>query len=337
MDPKELSQEVEAIEDRLERLRSLYQQYFMGIEKIEPSTLRKEVDRKFWQLRKMRINNPMVRFRLQMLIQRYNTYQQYWTRVLREIEQGTFRRDVARAAERVGRAEALTIVGRRRAKLYRALADAAAQRDDRRHALGAGADAPAGYEPGEETPTLRPPVGADPAAAELAAAQLAAAGTPAVPTWDLSHGSAELEQAGSAQVGPDLVDPRAWNLGTDLGLDDEAGAAPPAPAPAVAPPAAKAEEGRRAAGVAAARRRPLAPEGSDDAPSDESDLRALYQRYVEAKRAANEPTDGMTYEKLARSLRDQTAKLRTKHGAGRRIDYEVVVTGGKPRLRPMIR
>ena len=48
----------------------LVKQYFLGIEKIEPSIARKDVDRRFWTLRRMQIRNTARRFRLQVLVQR---------------------------------------------------------------------------------------------------------------------------------------------------------------------------------------------------------------------------------------------------------------------------
>ena len=43
-------------------------------------------------LRKERFHSTAQRFRFQTLVQRYNTMQQYWSRICREIELGTFRR-----------------------------------------------------------------------------------------------------------------------------------------------------------------------------------------------------------------------------------------------------
>jgi hypothetical protein len=85
------------LEVRLERLRSLYEQYFIGIERIEPGVPRKDVDRRFWELRKIRVRNTALRFRLQTLIQRYNTLQQYWVRICRQIENGTYVRQLRKA------------------------------------------------------------------------------------------------------------------------------------------------------------------------------------------------------------------------------------------------
>jgi hypothetical protein len=110
---EELEASLSDLEQRVERLRALFEQYFMGIEKIEPSVLRKDVDRRFWVLRREQIRNTAMRFKLNTINQRYNTYQQYWQRCIREIEAGTFRRHVIRAEKRFG-AEALTIAARKR-------------------------------------------------------------------------------------------------------------------------------------------------------------------------------------------------------------------------------
>ena len=68
MDPAEISQLIGELEERVERLRALYDQYFMGIERLEPMTLRKEVDRRLWALRREQIRNTGMRFKLETTI-----------------------------------------------------------------------------------------------------------------------------------------------------------------------------------------------------------------------------------------------------------------------------
>src|SRR3954471_16794370 len=121
MEPSEAERMLEDLETRIERLRALYEQYFMGIEKLEPQIPRKEVDRRITLLRKEQMRNTAMRFKFQTLIQRFNTMQQYWMRITREIENGTYRRDVIKAAHRFGEKEALTILGKKKAKQYAAL------------------------------------------------------------------------------------------------------------------------------------------------------------------------------------------------------------------------
>jgi hypothetical protein len=116
MDPKELEKNLAEIEERLDRVRALYEQYFCGIEKIEPQVPRKDLDRRIVMMRKEQIRNTAMRFKFQTLVQRYNTLQQHWGRIIRDIENGTFKRDLARAAARFGVEEALTAVGRKRAE-----------------------------------------------------------------------------------------------------------------------------------------------------------------------------------------------------------------------------
>src|SRR5437870_5617103 len=118
MESDELQREVEELELRVERLRALYDQYFMGIEKLEPQVQKKDVDRRIWVLRREQIRNTGIRFKFQTVMQRYSTFQQYWARTVREIESGTYRRDVLRAAKRFGEKEMQTLLGRKRAEQF---------------------------------------------------------------------------------------------------------------------------------------------------------------------------------------------------------------------------
>ena len=112
-------------------------------------------------------------------------------------------------------------------------------------------------------------------------------------------------------------------------------AAPPAPAPD-APPAqrapAPAPPPQRPAGEPPAARQPAARPGE----LEEQRLRQIYAKYLESKRRANESTAGLTFERLAESLRSQAAKLRESHPT-RRVDYEVVLKDGKTVLKPILR
>ena len=102
MTPAEIQKELDELESRLERLRIKYDQYFIGIEKMIPFVQRKDVDRRFAQLHKEQFRNGGLRFRFQTLVQRFTTYQTYWGRIIRQIEEGTYKRDVIRA-QRLGR------------------------------------------------------------------------------------------------------------------------------------------------------------------------------------------------------------------------------------------
>jgi hypothetical protein len=114
VETEEIDQALEELEVRLERLRALYEQYFLGIEKLEPQIPRKDVDRRIYVLRREKIRNTGKRFKFQTLISRYNTFQQYWQRICREIENGTYKRHMLRAERNIGPTELMTVAARRR-------------------------------------------------------------------------------------------------------------------------------------------------------------------------------------------------------------------------------
>ncbi len=88
MNLKEYEAEVRDLEVKLDRLRSLYEQYFKGIERIPPSVLKKEVEAKIRNLAKISMKNTAMRFKLHAQIQRFTTFLAYWQRMLREEEEG---------------------------------------------------------------------------------------------------------------------------------------------------------------------------------------------------------------------------------------------------------
>jgi hypothetical protein len=91
------------LESKVERVKILYEQYFMGIEKIEPRTARKEITRKMLEISQMNIRNTALRYRFNALNQKVGVYTTYWNRTIREIEQGTYLRSIARAGREAAR------------------------------------------------------------------------------------------------------------------------------------------------------------------------------------------------------------------------------------------
>ncbi|APR85875.1 Transcriptional regulatory protein algP [Minicystis rosea] len=127
MEAAEIDKELEELDTKIDQLRALYEQYFMGIERLEPQKPRQDVERRLKVLRREQIRNTAQRFKFNVLVQKLNTMQQYWNRVVREMENGTFKRDVLRAAARFGDS-ALTGVGKKRAKELSKLVSAKSQR-----------------------------------------------------------------------------------------------------------------------------------------------------------------------------------------------------------------
>ncbi len=92
---------VAEFEQKLERLRSSYEQYFIGISKREPLVQLKDVVRVMRSIDHDQLRNTAIRFRFRSLNQKFNTLRNYWNRTLRQIEAGTYRRDVARVRRKL--------------------------------------------------------------------------------------------------------------------------------------------------------------------------------------------------------------------------------------------
>jgi hypothetical protein len=272
------------LETAVDRLRSLYEQYFMGFEKTEPLVPRKDVDRKIHALRKEHLRNTALRFRFQMILQRYNTYQTHWQRILREIEAGTYKRHVLRAERRFEQ-----LPRRRSTKPPPAPPSSAV------HAP------PAPFAPlppfvGGRAPELAMPEPGASLSGELAA--------------ELAELDQDFAPPPPKPAGP--LPPRP----TPLAASRQAGspAAPPQDPRHPPPPPAKAAS-------------------SEGLPEDR--VRQLYAQYVEAKRKQNESTAAITFDAVARSLRDSSSKLQQKHG--KKVDFEVALKDGKVILRPVVK
>lgn len=92
MDQKQYEVELKDLEVKLDRLRSLYDQYFRGFEKMPPIMLKKDVETKIRNLTKIRMKNTALRFRLQVQVQKYSTFLAYWQRMMRGVEEGRVRK-----------------------------------------------------------------------------------------------------------------------------------------------------------------------------------------------------------------------------------------------------
>lgn len=92
---------LEEMERRLDRLRTLYESFFMGVERTPPNTPRRDLNRLMLEMQQVPIGKATTRFRFQALLQRWVQLTTYWNRTMREIEAGTYRRDLARAQRHI--------------------------------------------------------------------------------------------------------------------------------------------------------------------------------------------------------------------------------------------
>jgi len=321
----ELDVALDELEMRLERLRALYEQYFLGIEKLEPAVARKDVDRRIWILRREKIRNTAKRFKLQTIIQRYNTFQQYWQRILREIEAGTYRRHVLRAEKQFGSAS-LTIAAKKRAGMFRRGEEAAEARAALRDRAS-------------EMPSSVPP------------SSSAEADMPSSPPPDSSAAVTPPPAPAPKPVTPIVpaaVRPILAPLRLDLGDLHSAGtpqrtaaAAPARPGPPPKPtrPPGPLAPAAPAQAAPAPRPGPRPPERHQAAAASvglsEERVKELHARLIAAKRETNDATS-VSVDGLARSLREAEKRLKAEHG-DRKIEFDVVIKGGKALVKPIVK
>ncbi len=80
------------LEADLTKLKTKYEQYFAGVERIEPADERKRLQRAIDDAASEHTPNTAIRFRAQNLRSRMITFEQYWNRILKQIEDGTYKR-----------------------------------------------------------------------------------------------------------------------------------------------------------------------------------------------------------------------------------------------------
>lgn len=286
MEAKQFETALKDAETLLRKVRSLYDQWFAGIEKGEPTVQRDELERQLTRMKASPPRNTALRFRLNQLSQQYQTYTTYWKRISRQIEEGTYQRDLLRARR---------------------------QRDAGTASLG-----PEARRSGAPDATARSQPRAT-AGSERAATPGVAESAEAPPRDDTARRSHPALRP--ARV-PGDISPLAF---------------PEADAPtrprSIIPPGAPVRT----------RSRPPAPVVSHppqtggigrDGGLPEPQMRALFDRYVEARRQNAERTDNVRLETLAKNVAEMLPKLRAKH-PGKKIGFTVVVKDGRVGLKPI--
>ncbi len=105
MKPSEFDARLADLENEITKLRAIYEQWFQGIERLPPVRMRERLDRQVRRMRREAPNNTALRFKYQTIFQRWITFTQYWDRISRRIEEGTYARDIRRAKRRRAAAE----------------------------------------------------------------------------------------------------------------------------------------------------------------------------------------------------------------------------------------
>lgn len=97
MEQVEFEKYLSDAETKLIRLKALYEQWFQGIEKLEPHVPKRDFERLMELMKKNPSRNTALRFRFGQLNAKYSTFQALWIRTARRIEEGTYEHHVAKA------------------------------------------------------------------------------------------------------------------------------------------------------------------------------------------------------------------------------------------------
>lgn len=71
---------------------------------------------------------------------------------------------------------------------------------------------------------------------------------------------------------------------------------------------------------------------STEEDEEERHFREVYEKFVETKKACNESTTGLTYEKFSGTLKKNRDQIISRHGAAR-VRFTVYVKAGKAALK----
>ena len=91
-----IEEALDLLDQTLDRVKVLYEQYFLGIQKQPPQFLHTDVERKLRDIGQLQIRNTALRYRFVTLQQKFGAYNAYWRRTLRQIENGTYVRNLSK-------------------------------------------------------------------------------------------------------------------------------------------------------------------------------------------------------------------------------------------------
>jgi hypothetical protein len=91
------AQELHELDEGIQELHVLYEKYFLGIDRKPPEQERRRISEKAREMRTTTIRNTALKFKINTLFAKLISFERMWDRTLREIEEGTYKRDVFKA------------------------------------------------------------------------------------------------------------------------------------------------------------------------------------------------------------------------------------------------
>ena len=94
---EKLAEDLDAMEEAIANLQVLYEKYFLGLDRKPPDRERRQVSEKMRLLKTSQVKNTALKFRIQTMFAKLLSLERMWDRTLREIEDGTYKRDLFKA------------------------------------------------------------------------------------------------------------------------------------------------------------------------------------------------------------------------------------------------
>ncbi|MCZ6783366.1 MAG: hypothetical protein O7G30_08665 [Proteobacteria bacterium] len=95
--PESMDEELRMLEFKIQQLKLDYEHYFSGARPREPAYPRSEIQKQFNRYSNSPIKNTAMRFKFNTLYSRFQCFKRQWDSILRQIEQGTYKRHLFRA------------------------------------------------------------------------------------------------------------------------------------------------------------------------------------------------------------------------------------------------
>jgi hypothetical protein len=340
--PVDAEELLEQLEKLMDRLKVMYEQYFLGIQKLAPAQLHSEAERRLRDLTQVQLRNTALRYRFNSIQQKYGSYNSYWRRTLREIEQGKYVRTLQRLSQKAARdgvdlpEEILAAMPKRmREQVLRdrqAAVSLAKLRSDEKRGAGSDIDGDSKTSAPVAAPGKRDARGnflltEDDGDLDLDSlfSEMADEKTEPVRTSRPPTRPAPLPRA-TTQSGPGSPSARAPSIPSVQRPPIPSVPRPTAPAvaPATRPARAATEQGT---GPARSSALSATAVGMTDA-----EVRNLYNNYVKARELVGEKSDASTYAKLIKTIQQQAPKIMEQYKS-KGVEFGVVVKGNQVILK----
>jgi hypothetical protein len=322
-DAEEVMRVCAELEVELQELKAQYDQYFLGMERLPPTKHHQRLKKRVLELKNTFVRQTVTKFRVAQLAQKLTTYERLWDRSIKEIEAGTYSRDVFKARRHLKEREKKKKKGDGEEDFHidedLDLSDLG-EEDSLEDALAAASAAVAK----PVTPAVKPVTGVAPVVKPVTGERpvMAAPPTPA-PAPKLGPDGKPVMPKISAPITTGTTPAlKPATTGSTPALKPATPGGPPRPATTGSTPALKPGGAPKPAPVAA-----------DGGLSDQK-IKAIYDAYVMAKKRCGEDTRSVTLDSVSATLKKQVPELMKQHQA-KSVEFKVVIKDGKAVLRAL--